>query len=90
MVMAIAPMHGGGEQKRKGIITKEFFVGLLAIVLGGYNLYYLYTGKTFLGIAIPDIITQSVANIILVVAGLILWLTAYKLWRFRWHSRGLF
>ena len=77
-------------QRRKVLITKEFLVGLLAIILGGYNLYYLYTQKPLLGINLSLDLTHSIADIILVIAGLILWVTAYKLWRFRWHSRGLF
>ncbi|MBN2459712.1 hypothetical protein JXB28_05495 [Candidatus Woesearchaeota archaeon] len=79
--------HSGGGSTRRMVITKEFLIGLLAIVIGGYNLYYLYTHKTPI---IKLDVTHSVADIILVIAGLILWITAYKLWRFKWHSRGLF
>jgi hypothetical protein len=84
--LAKEQMHSGGERKKRGIITKEFIVGLLAIVLGGYNLYYLYTKKFLLGINLGSSFTQSLANIILVIAGLILWVTAYKLWRYKWHA----
>ena len=77
----------GGSQ---GIITKEFLVGLLAIVWGGYNLLSQFKIiPDYINIAnIPSI--QMIGNILLALAGFFLWATAYKLWRFRWHSRGLF
>ena len=78
--------HHPMDAKKKGIVTKEFFVGFLSIALGGYNLLaqFGYISK-FVG-DIP----QIVGNVILVVAGLILWTTAYKLWRYRWHSSRIF
>jgi hypothetical protein len=74
------PSVGGG-------IGKEVLIGLLAIVWGGYNL--LSTFKV-----IPEYITTSqplqiIGNILLVLAGFILWITAYRLWRVRWHTRGI-
>jgi membrane protein DedA with SNARE-associated domain len=71
----------------KGIITKEVLIGLLAIIWGGYNLLL-----TFNVSGIPNIDTskiQIIGNILLVLAGLLLWLTAYKLWRVKWHTKGL-
>ncbi len=77
--------HQPMDAKRKGIVTKEFFVGMLAIALGGFNLASQF-GLIQISIQIPQII----ANIILVIAGLILWMTAYKLWKYRWHSSRIF
>jgi hypothetical protein len=83
--------HSPSGQKSSMVITKEFLVGLAAIAIGAYNLYFFYLqkAKTIKPIISLDI-THSIADIILVIAGLILWITAYKLWRFKWHSRGLF
>ncbi len=82
--MQTLPRSTGGERKNS-LITKEFLVGFLAIALGGYNLL------PYFGVNLPSFEPPKiVANIVLVIAGLILWITAYKLWRFRWHSRGLF
>jgi hypothetical protein len=83
--MSVPAQHPGLSRKSKGVIGKEVFVGLLAIVLGGYNLLS-YFGVITYKFEIPQII----ANIILVIAGLILWMTAYKLWRYRWHSSRIF
>jgi hypothetical protein len=74
------PSAGGG-------IAKEIIIGLLAVVWGGYNLL-----RTFNVSGIPNIDTskiQIVGNIILVLAGFVLWATAYKLWRVKWHTRGI-
>jgi uncharacterized membrane protein len=84
--MATAPRHPGLDRKKSTLITKEFLVGLLAIVLGVYNLYFLYYKKPLLGISVSLDFTHSIADIILIVAGLILWMTAYKLWRYKWHA----
>ncbi|MFH0870241.1 MAG: hypothetical protein V1866_04260 [archaeon] len=73
------------NRESSGVITKEFFVGLLAIVLGGYNLLSEF-GVIAWNVKIPQII----ANVILVAAGFILWATAYRLWKIRWHSRRIF
>ena len=69
-------------------VAKEFFIGLLAVLWGAYNLLAQFN-------LIPSkyVITtnvQIVGNILLVLAGLLLWGTAYRLWRVRWHTRGLF
>jgi hypothetical protein len=83
--MPITPPRSASGQGGRTLVTKEFFVGLLAIALGGYNLL------PYFGVNLPPFEPPKiVANIVLVIAGLILWVTAYKLWRFRWHSRGLF
>ncbi|MBN2051991.1 hypothetical protein JW756_00635 [Candidatus Woesearchaeota archaeon] len=81
--MMATPMHhpGAGDRKRRGVVTKEFIVGLLSIALGGYNLAANF-GYIQKFVEIP----QIVGNIILVIAGLILWATAYKLWRYKWHA----
>ncbi len=68
-------------------IAKETFIGLLAVLWGGYNLLTTFN-------VIPEYINtaniQVVGNILLILAGFLLWATAYKLWRVRWHTRGLF
>ena len=73
------------EKKTKNIVSKEFFIGLLAIVLGGYNLFSMF-GFINVDVTIP----QVVANILLVLAGLFLWITAYRLTRHKYHSKHLF
>jgi len=73
------------NRESSGVITKEFIVGFLAIALGGYNLLSQYKVITWI-VEIP----QTIANVILVAAGFILWATAYRLWTIRWHSRRLF
>lgn len=69
--------------RKRGIITKEVIVGLLAIALGSYNLLSKY-GR----ISWKFEVSQDIANIILVIAGIALWVTAFKLWRYRWHAHG--
>lgn len=70
-----------------GGIAKEIFIGLLAVLWGGYNLLTTFN-------IIPEYVNtaniQIVGSIILILAGFLLWATAYKLWRVRWHTRGLF
>ena len=70
-----------------GGVAKEFLIGFLAVLWGGYNLLTQFD-------VIPSYVNTSniqiVGNIILVLAGLLLWLSAYKLWRYRWHSRSIF
>lgn len=83
--MATQPTHPGLDRKQRGVVTKEFVVGMLSIALGGFNLASQF-GLININIQIP----QMIANIILVIAGLILWMTAYKLWRYRWHSSRIF
>lgn len=75
------------KQSGEGGIAKETFIGLLAVLWGGYNLLTTFN-------VIPEYINtaniQIVGNILLILAGFLLWATAYKLWRVRWHTRGLF
>jgi hypothetical protein len=79
-------MHPGvGKKSESSTIAKEFIFGLLAIALGGFNLL-----TQFKVIDVNFEMPQIFANIVLVIVGLILWMTAYKLWMFRWHSRRLF
>ena len=66
---------------KKKTISKEFLTGLLAIILGGYNLLTAF-GVISVFVEVPQII----ANILLVFAGLFLWVTAYKLSRYKYHS----
>ena len=73
------------EKENKKIISKEFFIGLLAIVLGTYNLLSLFEV-----IDVEVTIPQLVANTLLVLAGLFLWITAYRLSRHKYHSKHLF
>lgn len=68
-------------------IAKEAFIGFIAVLWGGYNLL------TELNVIPPYFDTsgiQIVGNIILIIAGFLLWSTAYKLWRYKFHTRGLF
>lgn len=71
--------------KRKGVVTKEFLIGLLAIVLGAYNLL-ASAGYVTQFVEVPQII----ASILLVLAGLFLWITAYKVSRYKYHTSRLF
>ncbi len=73
------------EKDTKNIISKEFFIGLLAIILGTYNLLSMF-GFINVDVTIP----QVVANILLVLAGLFLWITAFRLTRHKYHSKHLF
>ena len=78
-------MEGEQEQGRGGIISLEFIVGLIAIALGAYNLLSMF------GIITYDItLPQATANTILIISGLFLWLTAYRLWRHKYYSKRLF
>ena len=73
------------EEETKRVISKEFFIGLLAVALGSYNLLSMFEV-----INVDITIPQLVANILLVFAGLFLWITAYKLSRHKYHSKRLF
>ncbi|MBW2990714.1 hypothetical protein KY348_03350 [Candidatus Woesearchaeota archaeon] len=70
---------------KKKTISKEFLIGLLALVLGGYNLLTSF-GVISVFVEIPQII----ANILLVLAGIFLWVTAYKLSRYKYHTSRVF
>ncbi|HEC96359.1 MAG TPA: hypothetical protein ENI59_01620 [Euryarchaeota archaeon] len=70
---------------KRSVITKEFLIGLLAISLGAYNILATL-GYISWYIKVP----QLIANILLVLAGLFLWLTAYKLSRYKYHTKRLF
>jgi len=86
----VKTMHpGDADHKRKVVVTKEFIVGFLAILIGGYNLLPYFGLKAFEFSALNEPM-KVIANAVLVLAGLILWLTAYKLWRYRWHSSRIF
>ena len=66
-------------------MINEFFIGLAAVALGGYNLAFM-TGFVTWGQIIP----APVGDVVLVVVGLFLWVTAYKLWRHRYHTSRMF
>jgi hypothetical protein len=74
--------HDGHE---KNTIAKEFFIGLLAISLGAYNLLASF-GIVTSFVDIP----QIVGNLLLLFAGLLLWITAFKLYRHKYHTNRLF
>ena len=78
-------MEGEQEQGRGSIISLEFIVGLIAIALGAYNLLSMFGVITY-DITLP----QATANTILIIAGLFLWLTAYRLSRHKYYSKRLF
>ena len=80
-------MEGEQEPKRGSIISLEFIIGLVAVVLGAYNLLIMFGIITY---DMPITIPQATANILLVVAGLFLWLTAYRLWKHKYYSRRAF
>ncbi len=70
---------------RKSTISMEFLIGFLAIVLGVYNIL-VTLGFVSGYVKVPQII----ANILLVLAGLFLWITAYKVSRYKYHTRRIF
>ena len=74
------------KPKSKGSgVNKEFLTGLLAILLGAYNLL------TFFGVIKVFVeVPQVVASIVLVLAGLFLWITAYKVSRYKYHTSRIF
>ena len=78
-------MEGEQEHGRRNIISLEFIVGLIAIALGTYNLLSMFGVITY-DITLP----QATANTLLVIAGLFLWLTAYRLSRHKYYSKRLF
>ena len=73
------------KPEKRSAISKEFFIGLLAIILGGYN---LLTAMGVISVFVE--IPQIIANIVLVLAGLFLWVTAYKVSRYKYHTRRIF
>ncbi|MBN1793165.1 hypothetical protein JW826_05785 [Candidatus Woesearchaeota archaeon] len=78
-------MQNHMNKRDKETIAKEIFFGVLAIGLGAYNLLSQF-GVLNWGFEIP----QLIGNILLVVVGFTLWATAFKLWRYKFHTRGLF
>ena len=78
-------MEGEQEQGNRKIISLEFIVGLIAISLGTYNILSMFGVITY-DITLP----QATANTLLVIAGLFLWLTAYRLSRHKYYSKRLF
>tara|TARA_Y100000310_G_scaffold345817_1_gene470428 strand:+ start:9719 stop:9964 length:246 start_codon:yes stop_codon:yes gene_type:complete len=66
-------------------IPLNFLIGLIAITLGSYNLLSM-AGMIPWKITIP----QTTGNIILILVGLSLWVTAFKLSRHKFHSRQIF
>ena len=78
-------MEGEQEQGSRKIISLEFIVGLIAISLGTYNLLSMFGVITY-----DLILPQATANTFLVIAGLFLWLTAYRLSRHKYYSKRAF
>jgi len=77
--------HQGHKIHDSNTIAKEFFIGLLGIGLGIYNLL------TSFGIITSFVdVPQIVGNIILIIVGFLLWITAFKLYRHRYHTNRLF
>jgi hypothetical protein len=74
-----------GNVKSSGsTIAKEIFFGFVAVALGGYNLL------SFFQLLPISEAPRILGDILLIIVGLILWLTAFKLWRYRWHTSRLF
>ena len=73
--------HG---EKKEGSIGREVFLGLASIALGGFNIAgnFGYVPKV-------DVLT-ILSSGVLVIVGFTLLHTAFKLWRFKWHTRRLF
>jgi hypothetical protein len=81
----IMETQGKPQNQQKGnTVAKEFLFGLVAIGLGGYNLLNPYVWK--FSFEFPQIL----GNALLILVGFILWLTAYKLWRHRYHTSRMF
>ena len=82
-------MKTPGIKKKSGTgASHEFWIGFLAILLGAFNLLTTF-GVINLVADIPQVV-HIVGNILLVIAGLFLWITAYKLGRFKYHTKSLF
>ena len=73
------------EQILRRKISLEFLVGFIAIALGTYNLLLIFNVINF-NITLP----QTTANIILIIVGVVLWITAFRLARHKYHTRSLF
>lgn len=69
----------------KSTISKEFSIGFLAILIGGYNMLTFFEVINVF-VEIPQII----GSILLVLAGLFLWITAYKVTRYKYHTSRIF
>ena len=76
---------GHQERGHGSTLAKEFFFGLIAVLLGAYNLL-TQTGVLSWSVEIP----QLIGNALLVLVGLLLWATAFKLWRHKYHTSRLF
>jgi len=76
---------GPKGKSKKSSISAEFFVGLLAVVVGGYNLLASFDMITRF-VEVP----QMIGNILMVLAGFFLWITAYKLGRYKYHTKNIF
>jgi len=73
------------KAEKKSAISKEFAIGLLAVVIGGYN---LLASLGVIGVFVE--VPQIIGNILLVLAGLFLWITAYKVSRYKYHTSRIF
>ena len=79
------PVSKEKKGPRKSTVFKEFLLGLIAIALGVYNILANF-GIISTSVTVP----QLIGNIVLVLTGLILWVTAYKLARHKYHTSRLF
>jgi hypothetical protein len=79
-------MTTGMQQHRaqNETIVKEVIFGLIAVALGTYSL-----ASKFGYVPKYDFLDGVTAGVLIAV-GLALWVTAFKLWKYRWHQRRLF
>ncbi|MBU1198250.1 MAG: hypothetical protein KKF46_01405 [Nanoarchaeota archaeon] len=79
------PSSIGPKPKGKSMITKEVIIGIVSLALGAYNLLanfdYIpkYVGE----------VPQIVGNVLLILAGFFLLITAYRLARYKFHASYL-
>lgn len=67
------------------LISRDFLIGLLAIIFGIYNLLSIF-GIIKVYVTIPQIVT----NILLILAGLFVWFNSFKLHRHKYHTKKMF
>ncbi len=77
--------HRTKQPKQASLIKKEIIVGVLAVALGIYNILSMY-GYINLSVKIP----QLIGNILLIISGFFLWSMAWKLGRYKYHTKHMF
>ena len=75
-------------QHLKNALVNRLFDHYLLVVILFYILMVFMYG--IINYNIPITIPQATANTILIIAGLFLWLTAYRLSRHKYYSKRLF